>query len=200
MWVLAIEQTLLFLLIIGRGLLPKGDISRDQLSQLLFVYTGIASDITEIFVLFEEKYVLFNKILIYIILTAWSLSLVQYTLVLTVARSRKTRVVATGPQALHRTSASCSSCTERETWAILTTIVLQDAPFLCIRLYVMIYYRAMTYSILFFTFKNALVMALQFYRVCIVACGRSKEQDACNECDLVTVVEESCHSTTHLHM
>lgn len=39
-------------------MLPKGEITRDQLSQLLFVYIGMASDIMEIMVLFEEKPVL----------------------------------------------------------------------------------------------------------------------------------------------
>ena len=34
------EQTLLFLLILCRWVLPRGDITRDQLSQLLFVFIG----------------------------------------------------------------------------------------------------------------------------------------------------------------
>ena len=35
-----IEQFLMLVLIIGRWLLPKGDLTRDQLSQLLLVYIG----------------------------------------------------------------------------------------------------------------------------------------------------------------
>ena len=99
---LAIEQTLLFLLIIARWLLPKGDITRDQLSQLLFVYIGIASDISEIFVLFEERFVIDRPLLVYAILSAWSLSLFQYTLVLTATRSRKTRVAHAQDVEKHR--------------------------------------------------------------------------------------------------
>jgi len=42
------HQLLLFILIIGRWLLPTGEgISRDQLSQLLLVFIGIAADILE---------------------------------------------------------------------------------------------------------------------------------------------------------
>ena len=46
-WVVMIEQLLLFVLILGRWMLPKGDISRDELSQLLLVYIGMAADIIE---------------------------------------------------------------------------------------------------------------------------------------------------------
>ncbi|XP_006813274.1 transmembrane protein 26-like [Saccoglossus kowalevskii] len=46
-WVLAMQQLLLGLLIVGRWILPKGEITRDQLSQLLLVYIGIAADILE---------------------------------------------------------------------------------------------------------------------------------------------------------
>ena len=47
-WVLAMHQLLLFIVIIGRWLLPTGEgISRDQLSQLLLVFIGIAADILE---------------------------------------------------------------------------------------------------------------------------------------------------------
>jgi hypothetical protein len=46
-WVVMIEQFLLFILIIGRWLLPKGEVTRDELSQLLMVYLGMAADIIE---------------------------------------------------------------------------------------------------------------------------------------------------------
>jgi len=44
MWVTLIEQFLMLVLIIGRWLLPKGDLTRDQLSQLLLVYIGEQAD------------------------------------------------------------------------------------------------------------------------------------------------------------
>ena len=46
-WVVMIEQLVLFVLILGRWMLPKGNISRDELSQLLLVYIGMAADIIE---------------------------------------------------------------------------------------------------------------------------------------------------------
>ena len=44
---LTLHQVLLFVLVIGRWLLPKGDITRDQLSQLLLVFIGVGADILE---------------------------------------------------------------------------------------------------------------------------------------------------------
>lgn len=39
-WITLIEQFLMLVLIVGRWMLPKGDLTRDQLSQLLLVYIG----------------------------------------------------------------------------------------------------------------------------------------------------------------
>lgn len=47
-WTLGLHQTFLLLLIIGRWLLPiGGEITRDQLSQLLLMFVGTAADILE---------------------------------------------------------------------------------------------------------------------------------------------------------
>jgi len=46
-WLLGLHQVLLFVLVIGRWLLPKGKITRDQLSQLLLVFIGVGADILE---------------------------------------------------------------------------------------------------------------------------------------------------------
>lgn len=43
-WITLIEQFLMLILIIGRWMLPKGDLTRDQLSQLLLVYIGKTAD------------------------------------------------------------------------------------------------------------------------------------------------------------
>nr|KAG5687473.1 hypothetical protein BaRGS_030478 [Batillaria attramentaria]KAG5703834.1 hypothetical protein BaRGS_031468 [Batillaria attramentaria] len=44
-WVLVVEELMLYLMILGRWLLPRGEVGREQLSQLLFAFIGIASDI-----------------------------------------------------------------------------------------------------------------------------------------------------------
>jgi Transmembrane protein 26 len=52
-WLTLIEQFLMLILILGRWMLPKGDLTRDQLSQLLLVYIGTAADIIEFFDTFK---------------------------------------------------------------------------------------------------------------------------------------------------
>ncbi|XP_064628932.1 uncharacterized protein LOC135488280 [Lineus longissimus] len=178
MWVLVIEQSLMFLLVIGRWLLPKGDITRDQLSQLLFVYIGLASDIMELFVLFDEKQVLLHPFLSYIILSIWTISLMQFVLVLTATKARRKKIALIRPTANEdgdgddgECSGCCGGkCCENEVWSILITVLLQDAPFLSLRLYVMVTFNLFNYTILFFTVKNALVIVLQFYRLVVVTC------------------------------
>ena len=84
------EQTLLFLLVMCRWLLPRGDISRHELSQLLFVFMGIASDNMELFELFDETEVRKDSILTYVVLGVWSLSLLQFVFVLTATKNPQT--------------------------------------------------------------------------------------------------------------
>ena len=48
----------IFCLTLLRWLLPKGFMSRDQFSQLMLVYTGMAADIAEIFEAFRESKVI----------------------------------------------------------------------------------------------------------------------------------------------
>jgi len=66
-WALAMEQALLFILIIGRWVLPKGDVSRDQLSQILLVFLGMAADIMELFEVFKEDKVSTPRDFLYVI-------------------------------------------------------------------------------------------------------------------------------------
>lgn len=93
-WVTLIEQFLMLILIVGRWMLPKGDLTRDQLSQLLLVYIGTAADIIEFFDSFKDDTVARERTLVFLTLAIWSWSLLQFTIVLSATRSRKPRGVA----------------------------------------------------------------------------------------------------------
>ncbi len=172
MWVNSLQQSMLLLLILGRWLLPKGDITRDQLSQLLFVYIGMASDIMELHTLFEERPVLHDQLLAYAIQGVWSLSLLQFTLVLTATKARKTRVAtdfSSKPlKYMQEEQEKDPGCCESEVWSILIMVFFQDGPFLAVRMYALVAYRIVSYNILFFTSKNTLVILLQFYRLIVL--------------------------------
>ncbi|CAF0774485.1 unnamed protein product [Didymodactylos carnosus] len=177
MWTQIVEQTLLLVLIIGRWLLPVGKtMTRDQLSQLLLVYIGTAADIIELFEAFKESGVQRNLTIIHLILSAWSVSLLQFTLVVTSTKSRKTRG---GFQSSDDSTDQCFTFRlfwETELWALSTTILLQDGPFLCLRLGLIIHYKIISQSNVFFTTKNFLVVLLQLYRVCVIVIEHRKRQ------------------------
>lgn len=59
----------MLILIIGRWMLPKGDMTRDQLAQLLLIYIGTAADIIEFFDSFKVSKQALLKSMIYSILT-----------------------------------------------------------------------------------------------------------------------------------
>uniref|UniRef100_A0A1I7RH84 Transmembrane protein 26 n=1 Tax=Bursaphelenchus xylophilus TaxID=6326 RepID=A0A1I7RH84_BURXY len=144
-----LEQLLLVVLIVGRWLLPKGDISREQLSQILLAYLAISSDIVEFFDVFKERTVYFNLNLQKLVLSAWTLSLLQFPFILTVSRARKMRVAITDDTAITTKSRTMSQILyDVDIWAIIVASCLQDIPFFLVR--------------------NALIIALQFYRAVII--------------------------------
>ncbi|XP_059050333.1 transmembrane protein 26 [Achroia grisella] len=163
MWVTLIEQFLMLTLIVGRWLLPKGDLTRDQLSQLLLVYIGTAADIIEFFDSFKDEKVATEKVLVLLTLAIWSWSLMQFTVVLTATKSRKSRGAANRSE---MNSRAC--CCSIEVCAIIMNIALQDAPFLAFRLLIICHYKIINYMNIFFTCKNTLVILLQIYRLYVL--------------------------------
>ena len=117
----------------------------------------------------------------------------QFTLVVTATKTRKVR---TKPpkrpgREEHEKCCSCRLFWETELWvrtvccsldptdsfqALSTTILLQDGPFLCLRLGLIIHYKIISQSNIFFTTKNFLVVLLQLYRVCVIIVEHRKRQ------------------------
>ncbi|CAE1286573.1 unnamed protein product [Acanthosepion pharaonis] len=206
-WVRILQQVLLLLLIIGRWLLPKGRISREQLSQLLLIYIGMAADIIELFEAFKETAVMYSWDLTVVILSLWTASLLQFTFVVGTDKSQNNRspvyVEEAGNQAItssrngmrdqkhawsenvtdaedsvlssrrrhHRrcsTSGRCCHCCTADAVSILTSISLQDGPFLVLRMLLIFRYNVLSYTNIFFTSKNTLVILLQVYRLTVL--------------------------------
>lgn len=82
------EISLLMLVILGRWFLPKGNISRSTLSQLLLVYMSLASDIVDLLSLLNETQVQESSTMPYFTLAIFSWSLFQFSLNLVVTRGR----------------------------------------------------------------------------------------------------------------
>lgn len=153
-WITLIEQFLMLILIIGRWMLPKGDLTRDQLSQLLLVYIGTAADIIEFFDSYKDNTIASEPLLVFLTLGIWSWSLLQFTIVLSATRSRKPRGGGTMNQEEPESNDCCGGCCcSIDVWGIALNIVLQDAPFLAFRMLIILHYRIVTYMNVFFTCK-----------------------------------------------
>lgn len=257
------EQALVLILVIGRWLLPKGGISRDQLSQLLLIYIGTAADIMEFTEIIKEDDIrrtnpkmLQNSHFVNAVILFWSVSLFQFPLTIyamerTAQRLEKEKAeleeqlkkikgekdvrrrrnqVAPSPAlytykknysqdskerdeirvryiqtkfgleikpemtsvtsideeeaTVHISQGSRRRCWHKVTNALdnaatkmqdytelvslLIPMLMQDGPFLIIRLIVIAYYQVYHDTLYFLTVKNALVVMLQVYRIFVL--------------------------------
>ncbi|KAK2851125.1 hypothetical protein Q5P01_007401 [Channa striata] len=172
-WVAGLEQTMLIVLVLGRWLMPKGDMSRDQLSQLLMVNVGLGADILDIFDTFKEPEVKTNRVVVILGLALFSWALMQFPLVLTQTRPVKDEPSPKSTAAPFCCSAappSLASCCSSEVWSLLLTVGLQDGPFLLYRLYLMVQENVLNQLMIFFTCKNILIVLLELYRIYVVQC------------------------------
>ena len=192
-WLSLLEQSLLFLLILGRWFLPRGKLTRNQLSQLLFVYLGIASDVMELFILFEEPLIRQDRVLTLVTLGVWSVSLLQFCIILTSIKmtGRKSRAVGTvditpreEPKVDDENSSACKKFLSTEIWSLMVSIALMDGPFLGVRLYALFRYRILSYGILFFSFKNLLMISLLIYRMRVVCCAENDDEKSDDDEDI----------------
>jgi hypothetical protein len=78
----------MILIILGRWFLPKGDLSRSALSQLLLVYMSLGSDMIDLLSLLNEVNVQESTIMTYFTLSIFSWSMFQFSLNLVINRGR----------------------------------------------------------------------------------------------------------------
>ena len=162
-WLIIVEESLIYLLVFSRWLLPRRDMSREFLADLLLEFLAIASDIMELLAVFDESQVRENLILTYCVMAVWSASFIQFIPVL--AQKRMFRHLRT-PQRKVFTKLCGTSFVEIAYTCM--SIFLQDGPFLVLRLYIMITLNLITYSLVFFVLKNAVTLILLFYRLGIM--------------------------------
>ena len=116
----------------------------------------------------------YHKVLCVIILGIWSLSLVQFSLVLTASRVRKNK---TKLYLFSVDSDDTKGCCRADVYGILITILLQDLPFLVLRMMLIFKYNVLSYTNMFFTSKNTLVIVLLVYRLVVVFLERHDVMD-----------------------
>ncbi|KAK3560172.1 hypothetical protein QTP86_034682, partial [Hemibagrus guttatus] len=160
-WILALHQALLVLVIVGKWLLPnEGGLTRDELSQLLLIFVGTAADILEFTSETLSDVKDKSPVLVYIILAIWTWSMLQFPHNLTVLNSNA-EDYETQPDSLlsrHRT----------DLWSVIEALLIQDGPFLLVRMTVMIHFEIFHQMLVFFAIKNSLVVALNVYRLWVI--------------------------------
>ncbi|XP_031416886.1 transmembrane protein 26 [Clupea harengus] len=160
-WILALHQMMLILLIVGKWLLPSGvGVTRDQLSQLLLVFVGIAADILEFTSETLSDLKQSSPHMVYIILAVWTWSMLQFPLNLSVMTSDPEGYAAPENSILSRHGA--------DIWQVVESLFIMDGPFLVVRLTVMFHFGIVHQMLIFFTIKNFLVVILNFYRLHII--------------------------------
>lgn len=86
------ELGLIIGMIIGRWLLPRGEITRDQLSALLLGYVGTAADILELFEVLDEQAVSTDQQVTHAVLGVYTWSLLQFCLVTTATTGKNNQI------------------------------------------------------------------------------------------------------------
>jgi hypothetical protein len=193
-WVVAIEVTFLMIIIVGRWLLPKGKISRSALSQLLLVYLSLASDMIDLLSIFQEDKVIRNTEMVYSILAVFSWSTFQFSLNLVATRGRNFHAEPDPSTQDYNPNSKdqnrrkdkappkpfCTKLCSSELPSIFITILMQDLPFLVLRLIAVIHFQVQSYTTIFFTCKNLFILFLQIYRlwsICMEHIGHEEHND-----------------------
>lgn len=155
-------------LVIGRWLMPKGYMNRDQLCQLLLTYLALGADILDILQLIKETKINTNMPATVVGLCLFSWAILQFTIVLTQTdsqKSQKTSVTEGSSSTTGKKRANLPLCCSTEIWSVIITVGMQDGPFLVYRMYLATAEGVFNDSMTFFICKNALTVILEFYRV-----------------------------------
>jgi hypothetical protein len=171
---MGLELSLLLLIIVGRWVLPKGVTSRSNLSQLLLVYMSIASDIVDLLTIFNEEQVLRSQRMLLATLIVLSWSLLQFATNMTSSSKNNRSVHADSfRHAMKKRRRRrmfllypMQRLFENEAWYLYELNLMScSAIQLALRLVAVIKFDVRSYSTIFFTCKNGIILFLQFYRL-----------------------------------
>ena len=105
-----------------------------------------------------------NRDLCKVILSIWSWSVLQFTMVFTATKAPRREGVST----VTTNPTPGGTCCTPDVVGIIMSIFMQDGPFLVLRLLLIFKYSVFSYTNMFFTCKNTLVCMLLMYRLVVV--------------------------------
>ena len=101
----------------------------------------------------QDDKVASNRVLCIIILAIWSWSLLQFTMVLTAGPTKNKKAVRVKDKKHNCCHTAKNVCCSVDVWSILINIILQDAPFFIFRLLLILHYKIISETNIFFTCK-----------------------------------------------
>ncbi|XP_040283491.1 transmembrane protein 26-like [Bufo bufo] len=175
----SMEELTILVLIVGRWLMPRGKMTRDQLAQLLLIYLALGADMLDILELMKEPSVKTSTAITVVGLCLFTWAVMQFTLVLTqtfpVSSPDKEDEVR-----FHSSSEikNCmrSLCCTSEVWNVIIMVGMQDGPFLIYRLYLVTMEGVFNDSMTFFICKNILSVIIQIYRIIVFLCDENHKR------------------------
>ncbi|KAG8569031.1 hypothetical protein GDO81_014237 [Engystomops pustulosus] len=172
-----LEEVTILVLIVGRWLMPRGKMSRDQLAQLLLLYLALGADMMDILELMKEPTVKTNMTITVVGLCLFSWAIMQFTIVLTQTFSSLDIEVDGRFQSLSgvKNCVKFLFCTS-EIWSVIISVGMQDGPFLVYRLYLVTREGVFNESMTFFICKNILSVLIQIYRLIAFVCHESRKR------------------------
>ncbi|XP_053378264.1 transmembrane protein 26-like [Mercenaria mercenaria] len=174
------EQSMMFLIILCRWLLPRGRIDRNSLSQLLIMYSAISADTLDFSEIFNKGKIKHSGFFRYVVLGVWSWSLVQFIIVITTSFAIRRQERHAGSRSQDRS----------EILSVLMVLFMQDGPFLGARCYAIFYVHVFEYLIIFFSLKNMLTLVLGFYRLLVLCdCISTEGHDLLRKSEIARSME-----------
>ncbi|XP_039611596.1 transmembrane protein 26-like isoform X2 [Polypterus senegalus] len=174
MWTSGVEQTMMLMLVVGRWLMPRGDLSRAQLYELLLVESALGADILDILDTSKQSQVETNRAIRVMGLGVFSWSMIQFPLVLTKIEDSDSYKYSKVPlrdngklQVLPKVRTWFRSCISSQVCTLLISLCMQDGPSLVYRLYLLIEKNMKNQMMIFFICQHILLIILQINRIIV---------------------------------
>ncbi|KAH3708112.1 transmembrane protein 26-like [Dreissena polymorpha] len=167
-WIVVIQETLIYVLLFGRWL--NDDVAGKNLSQQLINFLASASDIMELYALFDLPDVQTHFTSTIAVLAIWSMSFIQFIPVLTKTIHRQNAVADSSPPSIEagENKKSAPSSRNFHIAEVVLTFLFQDGPFLAVRLFIIINFNTISHSLVFFVIKNVVTIMLLIYRLAVL--------------------------------
>ncbi|XP_072016361.1 transmembrane protein 26-like [Amphiura filiformis] len=166
-WAIGLQQFLLFILIAGRLVLPRGSTDHKKLAHIVLFQIVRAADMLDFLAtgLRNDEGLCLESVLIGV-LVLWTVSLLQ--LPFHFQTTQIWRLSAVTHTAF--TNKSTDRTAKFEVWEIVTVLIMQDGPFFCMRLLFLFYFNIFSQALLFYIAKNCLVVIIKMYRLWAILC------------------------------